>query len=468
MRTMPDNSIDAIVCDPPYGLSPDGKARTWDDIAELRAQGKGPRGGFMGRAWDAAVPGVTWARECLRVLKPGGHLIAFSSTRTSGRLMCALEDGGFEIRDTIHWLHYQGFPKSLDISKAIDKAAGAEREVVGSSKAGASWGSESTTFEFGYNRAWDITAPATDNAKRWNGWGTALKPAIEPAILARKPLDAFTPEETSVILGSDHLWSSKSLDTPAKRAAAAKRWGVPIPEGAAEWTGRPLRRDVAGIKELRAGGDVIATTAGPEYSAAKISTVMLNVLRWGTGALNVDACRYAYGDKAWPGPDVGPDEINGRSGTGMGTNQCAHAGRMSGTFTANDLGRWPANVYHCPKPSRREREAGTEHLAGLSACDVTGRKEGSAGSKHARAGRTAIGRLGNHHPTVKPLALMRWLLRLVTPPGGVAFDPFVGSGTAMVAGVQEGIAVIGAELSDEYVSIIEARTLHALRERAKG
>ena len=206
MLQMPADSVDAIVTDPPYGL------------------------GFMGKKWDALPPGLPWAEECLRVLKPGGHIVAFGGQRTIHRLTCALEDAGFEIRDLVGWLQWQGFPKSLDVSKAIDAAAGAEREVVGS-KAG--WpgyrtgptGPQGLATGRGLSNGSAksrITAPATDDAKRWNGWGTALKPCIEPATLARKPLS----------------------------------------EG----------------------------------------TVAANVLRWGTGALNIDGCRYAYGDEAWPGP----------------------------------------------------------------------------------------------------------------------------------------------------------------------
>jgi site-specific DNA-methyltransferase (adenine-specific) len=169
LADLSDGSVDAIVTDPPYGL------------------------GFMGREWDALPPGLPWARECLRVLKPGGHLLAFGGTRTYHRLTCAVEDAGFEIRDCLAWLYGSGFPKSLDVSKAIDKAAGAEREVVGT-RVKAGMGSETTFAQDAWTQAnrgpveLDITAPATPDAARWEGWGTALKPAHEPIVLARKPL----------------------------------------------------------------------------------------------------------------------------------------------------------------------------------------------------------------------------------------------------------------------------------------
>lgn len=165
LATLPDNSVDSIVTDPPYGLS------------------------FMGKKWDYDVPKVEIWEECLRVLKPGGHLLAFAGTRTQHRMAVRIEDAGFEIRDMIAWVYGSGFPKSLDVSKAIDKAAGADREVIGKDK---NWGAskaENGKSAYGdYAGGWDITAPATEAAKQWQGWGTALKPALEPITVARKPL----------------------------------------------------------------------------------------------------------------------------------------------------------------------------------------------------------------------------------------------------------------------------------------
>lgn len=165
---LPDNSVDSIVTDPPYGLS------------------------FMGKKWDYDVPSVAIWEQCLRVLKPGGHLLAFAGTRTQHRMAVRIEDAGFEIRDMIAWVYGSGFPKSLDVSKAIDKAAGAEREVVGRYRAAVQTGvtgglNGSKADSDGVTWA-TITAPATDAARQWSGWGTALKPALEPITMARKPL----------------------------------------------------------------------------------------------------------------------------------------------------------------------------------------------------------------------------------------------------------------------------------------
>ena len=323
MRGMEENSIDAIVTDPPYGI------------------------GFLGKNWDAAVPGEDWARECLRVLKPGGHLIAFAATRTIHRLTVALEEAQFEIRDQIAHIQYQGFPKSLSIPAQLEGS----------------------------------------DAQRFQGYGTALKPAFEPAVLARKPLSP--------------------------------------------------------------------------------NTVAANCLEWGTGCLSIDKCRYAYGDPAWPGPGDGPEVINQRSGTGHG-RIFSHAGRDEGTFIASGLGRWPANIYACPKPSRSEREQGCEELPGRTGAEAVERKEGTAGLDNPRAGagRTAS-EVKNYHPTVKPSRLMRWLVRLVSPPAldgvpPVVLETFAGSGTTMVAAELEGVRCIGIEMEPSYCDIIRARLTDAI------
>lgn len=362
LASMEPESVDAIVCDPPYGL------------------------GFMGKAWDALPPGEPWARACLRVLKPGGHLVAFGGTRTVHRLACAIEDAGLEIRDMIAVVQFQGFPKSLAVGAAIDRAAGAEREVVGRRVRLGDKTDYATHGQsiFAGESTGSITAPATEDARTWSGFGTGLKPAHEPAILARKPI------------------------------------------------------------------------AG---------TVAANVLQHGTGALNIDGCRYAYGDTAWPGPDRTAEEI--RQIARPNTSGSPHTGVVmnrpgSPTVNVSDLGRWPANLYACPKPSRAEREAGCERLPGRTGAVATDRTEGTAGleSPRAGAGRTAD-LVKNHHPTVKPLGVMRWLCKLVGGQrGSVILDPFMGSGTTGCAAALEGFEFIGIEREPEYMQIAEARIRH--------
>ena len=350
MRGLPDNSVDAVVTDPPYGI------------------------GFMGKGWDCAVPGEDFAVEALRVLKPGGHLIAFAATRTVHRLTVAIEDAGFEIRDQIAWLQWQGFPKSLDVSKSIDQHHGAEREVVGETRPGAQ---AISTGKYGaWGEGITPTAPATADAKKWEGWGTALKPSQEPAILARKPLEG---------------------------------------------------------------------------------TVAANILKWGTGGINVDGCRIGYGDPAWPGPnDKHAGYANGCGGAEFSVGVEKHSNQefRSAAWDMPEGGRWPANIYQCPKASRSEREAGCEELPGKTGAEAIGRKEGH--KSMVGAGRTAD-QVKNHHPTVKPTALMRWLVRLVTPPGAIVLEPFCGSGTTLIAAELEGVTCWAIEREPGYCDIIRAR-----------
>lgn len=362
LKELPDCSVDACVTDPPYGLS------------------------FMGKAWDYDVPGAEVWREVLRVLKPGGHLLAFAGTRTQHRMAVQIEDAGFEIRDLIAWVYGSGFPKSLDVSKAIDKAAGAEREVVGrhpcpaGNKAG---GNSLNMSAVGMPATADITAPATPEAQQWAGWGTALKPALEPITVARKPL---------------------------------------------------------------------------------VGTVAENVLRHGTGAINVDGCR------------VGTD--GGCKGAGRDPKGAVYGDGLNGAFApaVPGLGRWPANLIH----------DGSEEVVGLfpqakgavsngsktqeGHCGTTTFKirereqkpgyadDGSAARFFycAKASKADRGD-GNTHPTVKPTDLMRYLCRLVTPPGGVVLDPFMGSGSTGKAAVLEGFRFIGIEREAEYLEIARGR-----------
>ena len=356
MHSMPDASVDAIVADPPYGIA------------------------FMGRDWDCSVPGDEFAVEALRVLKPGGHLIAFAATRTVHRLTVALEDAGLEIRDQIAWIQWQGFPKSHDVSKALDQHHGMEREVVGTKRG--TRGADGTGHETAMpgkaagirEVACDVpvTAPATEDAHKWEGWGTALKPAYEPCVLARKPLEG---------------------------------------------------------------------------------TVAENVLAHGVGGINIDGCRYAYGDPAWPGPGE-PSAPGGQIRPKRGKFQSEYDPPLPlvDPPAPHALGRWPANLYACPKASRGEREAGCEELPQAR----TPGAEGNAYLGLDSAGNRTTS-IHNHHPTVKPVGLMRWLVRLVTPPGATVLEPFCGSGTTLLAAEAEGVTCIGIEREPGYCDIVRAR-----------
>ena len=378
MASLGAASVDSIVTDPPYEL------------------------GFMGKGWDAsgiAYDPTVWS-EAYRVLKPGGHLLAFGGTRTWHRLAVAIEDAGFEVRDSIAWMYGSGFPKSLDVSKAIDKAAGVEREVVGVGNGGLHHKATVTNLS-----NWDvdhnadghpITAPATPAAQQWQGWGTALKPAFEPIVVARKPL---------------------------------------------------------------------------------IGTVAENVQAHGTGALNIDGCRI--------GTDGGRPLILSKSedSTGIlgnGLNGSQHGGNTT-------LGRWPANVIlDESQAAELDRQSGvtTSALTGSERTLDVGRSDlvrqapregmrrahGDSGgasrffycakansSERPRDGETA-------HPTVKPVDLMRYLVKLVTPPNGTVLEPFAGSGTTLEACVVEGFRVIGIELTDDYIPLIQQRLMKPIEQ----
>ena len=356
MKEIEPESVDAIVTDPPAGIS------------------------FMSKSWDADKGGrmewIAWmekiAAECIRVIKPGGHALVWAIPRTSHWTGMAWENAGWVPRDKIYHCFGSGFPKSLDISKAIDKAAGAEREVVGVDPVRHARlknqivGSLSTGGEWTHGaRDVNITAPATPEAQQWQGWGTALKPSIEEWWLFRKPL------------------------------------------------------------------------AG---------TVAENVLKHGTGAINVDGCR------------VGTTEdlsINGNR-----NNVKSHWGNSDGKnkVESSPLGRYPANLIH----------DGSDEVVGLF--PETGGKSASrffycakASKKDRDDGCEALG--GNKHSTVKPTSLMRYLCKLITPPGGTVLDPFMGSGSTGKAAVKEGFKFIGIEKEKEYLVIANARIAHAKKSR---
>jgi DNA modification methylase len=470
LPTLPDNSVDAIVTDPPYEL------------------------GFMGKSWDSsgiAYSVELWA-ECLRVLKPGGHLLAFGGSRTWHRIAVAIEDAGFDVRDSIAWLYGSGFPKSLDISKAIDKRGGenitwfgawlkkwreennisqkevaalfpsktgnltgcvanwelgfnlptaeqftlicrhfnlpfesleeAEREVIGTKISGIANAEEKDRHTIGASKAVqvDITAPATDEAKKWQGWGTALKPAFEPIVVARKPL---------------------------------------------------------------------------------VSTVAANVLLWGVGGLNIDGSR------------IGTD--GGTKGADFGEQGDVYGNGLNGNFgkPVAGLGRWPANIildeytaglldeqsgiskstggrigkketsnidfglsgkyekgdpgfgdvggasrfFYVAKASKKDRNEGLEDLEAQRHSDREN-AEGVGGDNPRNRTNEAK---QNFHPTVKPTALMEYLVKLVTPLGGTVLDPFTGSGSTGKAALLNGFKFIGIELTADYLPIIEGRLKHA-------
>jgi site-specific DNA-methyltransferase (adenine-specific) len=319
LASLPDNSVDSIVTDPPYGLS------------------------FMGKKWDYDVPSVAIWEQCLRVLKPGGHLLAFAGTRTQHRMACRIEDAGFEIRDMIAWVYGSGFPKSLDVSKAIDKSNGHWRGKAGEIV------SDNGAMSGGNYERTPKGDPITAAAVAWQGWGTALKPALEPITMARKPFS---------------------------------------------------------------------------------NTVAANVIQYGAGAINVDACR--VGTETRLNQSAGNKNLEKRTTVTPISSHNETEGRVC-------VGRWPANIIH---------DGSNEAALSL--------KSGARFFYTAKAGKVDR-ESENNHPTVKPTMLMAYLCRLITQPGGVVLDPFMGSGSTGKAATINGFRFIGIERDPEYHKIAHAR-----------
>lgn len=401
LPTLPDNSVDAIVTDPPYEL------------------------GFMGKSWDSS--GIAYSvelwQECLRVLKPGGHLLAFSGSRTYHRMTVAIEDAGFEVRDMIAWVSNKTFPKSHNISKAIDKAAGAEREVVGT-KLGATLGSFDGGYATNEGKTISETASATDEAKKWDGWGTALKPTVEPVVMARKPFDG-------TIANNVLAWGVGGLNIDASRIGTTDSFG-----GGAK-----------GASGFAANYDADGWTAGSELG------------RWPANVVFDEDCAGLLDQQS--GVTKSPATyVRGADGFGQTS---FGAGQTAGTESLNygDSGG-ASRFFYVARASKTDRNEGLDELPdgywelqghqGNKAEDGISNKSGTG---------TVAGFSKNYHPTVKPTTLMSYLIKLVTPPGGTVLDPFTGSGSTGKAALLNGFKFIGIELTADYLPIIEGRLKHA-------
>ena len=408
LKELPDNSVDSVVTDPPYGLS------------------------FMGKKWDYDVPSVEVWAECLRVLKPGGHLLAFAGTRTQHRMAVRIEDAGFEIRDMIAWVYGSGFPKSLDVSKALDKAAGAEREVVGYSQ-----GRSSSIHSGGQSVGMPdpITAPATHAARQWQGWGTALKPALEPITVARKPL-------VSTVAANVMEHGTGAINVDGCRVGNNAGWSYPNGRGGSGWHGR----------------DSLANNLTEPMTATQG--------RWPANLIHDGSEEVVEGFPETGGSTARIGKRSGKSAGCLGE----FAGQDSVAMGHNDNGGSAARFFYCAKASKRDRDEGCEHLPehqeGLQLprgkCSSCGKWK-NAGEEKCKCGGiwemtfNPPPKARNNHPTVKPTDLMRYLCRLVTPPGGTVLDPFMGSGSTGKAAMLEGFQFIGIEREADYMEIAKAR-----------
>jgi site-specific DNA-methyltransferase (adenine-specific) len=389
LRELPEASVDSIVTDPPYEL------------------------GFMGKAWDST--GIAYSvpmwRECLRVLRPGGYLLSFGGSRTYHRMACAIEDAGFEVRDQIMWIYGSGFPKSLDVSKAIDKAAGVERPRISGGV-----GSSNTNA---------LGRFTPGEAKHWSGWGTALKPAHEPICVARKPLigtvaanvlahgtGALNIDGCRVEGPMDGVWGSSN------KTVNPDRTFVGSPD-ASEYKTEPHPSGRWPANVIHDGSEEVVSRFPESQSGS-------NTVKRETGAEN-----------------------KGNTGSSYGAES-----RSAGTpmISYGDKGT-AARFFYTAKADKAEREAGCY--------DVTpqktdgSRKDGNPGGDNPR--NRGVHERGNNHPTVKPLDLMRYLVRLVTRPGGTVLDALMGSGTTGIAAMLEGMNFIGIDEWPPYAALAEKR-----------
>lgn len=382
LKTLPDNSVDSVVTDPPYGLS------------------------FMNKKWDYDVPSVELWKEVYRVLKHGGHVLSFGGTRTYHRMVVNMEDAGFEIRDQIMWLYGSGFPKSLNIGKAIDKIEGNEREVVGEKKRGdvqkakekgvgylADVANRNNVKQFGYG-----TETITKGSSEWEGWGTALKPANEPICLARKPLSEKSIAENVLKYGTG------GINIDGCRIEGIKR--------SPEFT--------TSLGEIHTSNSLIGQKSPRNNIDVNEGRFPANII------LDEEAGKLL-------------DEQSGISKTGdirpyEQKNTDSYSGSMPKLRNVNFKGDkgGASRFFYCAKASKSDRD------------------------------------LGNNHPTVKPTDLMRYLCRLITPPNGIVLDPFMGSGSTGKGAILEGFDFIGMELHPEYVEIAKARIEHAQKEYSES
>jgi DNA modification methylase len=514
LPTLPDNSVDSIVTDPPYGLS-DNKfvaetiTRWVNGERDFVPDGKG----FMGKSWDAFVPPPALWDECFRVLKPGGHLLAFFGSRTQDIGGLAIRMAGFEIRDSIGWVYGSGFPKSLDVSKAIDKGTGENKQrqlrfvnwmratginakqineatetqmashYIGLSqpaiatadlfdklrpylpevpeeierlvaeRTGIEWKAYKNREVIGQNKKaelkesvyfgnleqakkngraigygeFDITAPSTPEAKQWQGWGTGLKPALEPIVVARKPLIGTVAENVLT-----HGTGGLNID--------ASRIGT----------------DTITINTFDNGAKPFGDAVGEPFTSRQQEG------RWPANLIldeyTAELLDQQSGQTSSKAANRGL-QVSGQAGGLAGSNPNHKEGTDS-VRGHNDSGG-ASRFFYVAKASKRDRNEGLEDLDFTSAASMVEREPDSAGMNSPRAGAGRTSGAKNFHPTVKPTALMEYLIKLVTPPHGTVLDPFTGSGSTGKAAVLNGFDFIGIEMTEDYVPIIEGRLRHA-------
>jgi DNA modification methylase len=410
LPTLADNSIDSIVTDPPYEL------------------------GFMGKKWDSS--GIAYSvelwQQCLRVLKPGGHLLAFSGSRTYHRMVVAIEDAGFEIRDMISWISNKTFPKSQNIAKAIDKQAGARDHVAKGFLVAGEYNNRQLQ---GPDTAYQDPALVTPQAKQWDGWGTGLKPTVEPIVMARKPVEG-TVANNVLTYGTGGLNIDGSrIEVKDSDLAELNRGNKrPIGDNYDELTSFKIQCDNRETKNAQ--GRWPANIILDPYTAELLDE---------QSGIQKDGMAVRR--------NTDPNSFMPMSVYGKYKNATTDSG-FGGEGGAS-------RFFYVAKASKRDRNEGLDELLETTAADMVDREPDSAGmnSPRAVAGRTSGAK--NFHPTVKPTSLMEYLIKLVTPPNGTVLDPFTGSGSTGKAAILQGFDFTGIEMTEEYLPIIEGRLKHA-------
>jgi site-specific DNA-methyltransferase (adenine-specific) len=393
MSVLEENSIDSIITDPPYGLS------------------------FMGKEWDHGIPGTLFWVEALRVAKPGAYLLAFGGTRTFHWLTCAIEDAGWEIRDCIMWVYGSGFPKSLNVGKAVDKLQGNEREVIGKSN-------RHNSAQFGgekYGKYKGGLPNETKGASAWEGWGTALKPAWEPIIIARKPVEGTVAENVL-------KYGTGGMNIDGCRVEINPDIDDPRLGGKGDWSSDKM------AKNVYEGG-----YEGKRVGSSELGRFPANFIHDGSDEVV----------ELFPTTVSRPRTVCNRR-----TNSNHEYGFKSDAFSPHCDSVSAARFFYCAKASKKDRDEGLDKETNSIAINT--------GNAHNVAPLGRETKYKNNHPTVKPTELMKYLCRLVTQPNGIILDPFMGSGSTGKAAVLEGFNFIGIELDPNYCEIAKRRINNVL------
>jgi len=490
LKIFPDNHFDSIVTDPPYGLGKEPIAsdlmKDWIEKGYHEISGSG----FMGKEWDAFVPQPIFWKEVFRVLKPGGHVLAFYGTRTYDWGVMAMRFAGFEVRDCIQWLYGSGFPKSHNIGKAIDKIEGNEREVVGLTKTNGIKAITKSRVEQGYRKNLTIANVRDERVldkgnSKWEGWGTALKPANEPIVLARKPLEKGLSIAENILkwgVGGINIDASristenkKEYENNCNRTNVKSHWGNSNSESIvkANNQGRfPANIILTHHEDCVCKGTKKVNTKHP--SQAKQSKPIGGNYKLSENKTNQPYFNYTdeNGNETvedWDCHEDCPirilDEQSGdRSSTRINNSNDGKKSVTNKLFGGSiqkkesyskdyrDKGG-ASRFFYVAKASKAERNKGLDVFETKQTIGGGGTYNEEAGAKYGSI--KAEGK--NFHPTVKPIKLMQYLVKMITPPNGIVLDPFCGSGTTGVACKLDGFQFVGLEQDPEYFRIAEAR-----------